>query len=105
MHANVQEQVVPELCTKDWIPPASEGDKLAAVGRRGALLAKWYKDLTQALSVSASNSRHGPNERSVLPIYLNGKIHHALADTMASKNVISEEHAISISAVIDRSPG
>jgi hypothetical protein len=40
-----------------------------------------------------------------LPINLNGKTHHALADTMASKNVMSEEHAASIGAVIDGSPG
>lgn len=96
---------MPELCTKNWIPPVSDGDMLAAVEKRIALLAKRCKDPAQALSASARNGRHGPKERSILPINLNGKTHHALADTMASKNVISEEHAVFISAVIDRSPG
>jgi hypothetical protein len=35
---------------------------------------------------------------------LNGETHDALADTMASRNVMSENHAISIGALIDRSP-
>ncbi|CAH0025575.1 unnamed protein product [Clonostachys rhizophaga] len=50
-------------------------------------------------------SLDGPKQRHVLPINLKGKTHHALADTMASKNVMSEEHATSIGAVIDRGPG
>jgi hypothetical protein len=57
------------------------------------------------VSVSADNDRRELKERSVLPLNLNGTTHHALADTMASRNVMSEENAASIGAVIDRSLG
>lgn len=64
-----------------------------------------YRDLVQTVSDSAGSGRHGPKERSILPINLNGKTHHALADTMASKNFMSEAHATSIGAVVVRRAG
>ncbi|ETS74076.1 hypothetical protein PFICI_13942 [Pestalotiopsis fici W106-1] len=112
-----------ESCSVFWVPARTETSfsqayksiaTLLGLAGNQDVLSKATKHTSQRLknnlqyqawidnSLVATTYPKQPKERSILPVLINGKHFDGFPDTNATRNVMTEEFAVSIGAVIDR---